>query len=582
MQTVKLTRYLKPYILPMLLAPLFMCLEVYMDLLQPDLMAKIIDVGIANGDMHYILQKLGSMLLVAFVGMIGGICCSIFSGYVALSFGTDLRSHLFKKVQSFSFANLDHFQTSSLITRMTNDVTQVQNMVNMSLAMMIRSPLLCIGSIILAIRMNLTLSTIIVVALPITIFAALMIIRRGFPLFKQVQKRIDKVNTVMRENLAGVRLVKAFGRQREEKVRFSAANEELRNTGIRAQRVMAYGMPVLMLITNLATVAVLWFGGVQVQNASFAVGDLIAYINYLSRIMMSLIMVAFSFMQFSRGKVSADRIKEVLREEPDLTDPPASPDKEPPIIERGDVCFDHVTFRYTQDGDPVLRDLSFSVKSGQTIAILGETGSGKSSLVSLIPRLYDPQEGRVLIDGVDVREYTLHNLRAGIGMVLQKALLFSGTILDNLRWGDPDASMEKAVENATIAQADSFISQMPAGYETDLSQGGVNLSGGQKQRLNIARALMKNPKILILDDSTSAVDMATEVKIQQALRKHRHQSTVFIIAQRISSVMDADQIIVLEQGRIVAMGNHSQLMESSELYQDIYNSQLGKGAVNHG
>ena len=582
MQTVKLTRYLKPYILPMLLAPLFMCLEVYMDLLQPDLMAKIIDVGIANGDMHYILQKLGSMLLVAFVGMIGGICCSIFSGYVALSFGTDLRSHLFKKVQSFSFANLDHFQTSSLITRMTNDVTQVQNMVNMSLAMMIRSPLLCIGSIILAIRMNLTLSTIIVVALPITIFAALMIIRRGFPLFKQVQKRIDKVNTVMRENLAGVRLVKAFGRQKEEKVRFSAANEELRNTGIRAQRVMAYGMPVLMLITNLATVAVLWFGGVQVQNASFAVGDLIAYINYLSRIMMSLIMVAFSFMQFSRGKVSADRIKEVLREEPDLTDPPASPDKEPPVIERGDVCFDHVTFRYTQDGDPVLRDLSFSVKSGQTIAILGETGSGKSSLVSLIPRLYDPQEGRVLLDGVDVREYTLHNLRAGIGMVLQKALLFSGTILDNLRWGDSDASMEKAVENATIAQADSFISQMPAGYETDLSQGGVNLSGGQKQRLNIARALMKNPKILILDDSTSAVDMATEVKIQQALRKHRHQSTVFIIAQRISSVMDADQIIVLEQGRIVAMGNHSQLMESSELYQDIYNSQLGKGAVNHG
>ena len=293
-------------------------------------------------------------------------------------------------------------------------------------------------------------------------------------------------------------------------------------------------------------------------------------------------MVAFSFMQFSRGKVSADRIKEVLREEPDLTDPPASPDKEPPIIERGDVCFDHVTFRYTQDGDPVLRDLSFSVNSGQNIAILGETGSGKSSLVSLIPRLYDPQEGRVLIDGVDVREYTLHNLRAGIGMVLQKALLFSGTILDNLRWGDSDASMEKAVENATIAQADSFISQMPAGYETDLSQGGVNLSGGQKQRLNIARALMKNPKILILDDSTSAVDMATEVKIQQALRKHRHQSTVFIIAQRISSVMDADQIIVLEQGRIVAMGNHSQLMESSELYQDIYNSQLGKGAVNHG
>ena len=582
MQTVKLTRYLKPYILPMLLAPLFMCLEVYMDLLQPDLMAKIIDVGIANGDMHYILQKLGSMLLIAFVGMIGGICCSIFSGYVALSFGTDLRSNLFQKVQSFSFANLDHFQTSSLITRMTNDVTQVQNMVNMSLAMMIRSPLLCIGSIILAIRMNLTLSTIIVVALPITIFAALMIIRRGFPLFKQVQKRIDKVNTVMRENLAGVRLVKAFGRQREEKIRFSTANEELRDTGIRAQRVMAYGMPVLMFITNLATVAVLWFGGVQVQNASFAVGDLIAYINYLSRIMMSLIMVAFSFMQFSRGKVSADRIKEVLREEPDLTDPPTSPDKEPPVIERGDVCFDHVTFRYTQDGDPVLRDLSFSVKSGQTIAILGETGSGKSSLVSLIPRLYDPQEGRVLIDGVDVREYTLHSLRAGIGMVLQKALLFSGTILDNLRWGDSDASMEKAVENATIAQADPFISQMPSGYETDLSQGGVNLSGGQKQRLNIARALMKNPKILILDDSTSAVDMATEVKIQQALRKHRHQSTVFIIAQRISSVMDADQIIVLEQGRIAAMGNHSQLMESSELYQDIYNSQLGKGAVIHG
>jgi len=383
----------------------------------------------------------------------------------------------------------------------------------------------------------------------------------------------------MRENLAGVRLVKAFVRKDFEENRFKTANEGLQDIAIKAGRLMSLGMSLLMLITNLATVAVLWMGGIKVQSGSLEIGNLIAFINYLARIMMSLIMVTFVFTSFSRGKVSADRILEVLTEQPDLADPVRPPQydaKQEPQITRGEVVFDNVTFSYSPEGEPVLKNISFTAHAGETVAILGETGSGKTSLVSLIPRLYDPQEGRIIIDGVDVRDYTLHNLRKDIGMVLQTSLLFSGTILDNLRWGDPEADLEKAIEAASIAQAHGFITQTPDGYETDLSQGGVNLSGGQKQRLSIARALIKNPKILILDDSTSAVDMATELKIQNALKNRPNKCTTFIIAQRISSVMDADKIIVLHQGRIVGIGTHKELLESTPLYRDIYHSQIGK------
>jgi ATP-binding cassette subfamily B protein len=576
---VKLSRYLKPYWVYVLVAPLFMGVEVYMDLLQPSYMADIVDKGIANGDMNYVVNKLLIMLGIAFIGMLGGLGCCYASSVAALGFGTDVRSALFRKIQTFSFANLDRFQTSSLITRLTNDITQLQNVVTMSLAMMIRAPLLCIGSIIMTVRISPSLASILLVAIPVTIIGTLFIIKKGFPLFRKVQSKIDKVNNVMRENLAGVRLVKAFVRKDFEEKRFQIANEDLRDTAIKAGRVMATGMPMLMLVTNLATVAVLWLGGIKVQNGTLEIGNLIAFINYLTRIMMSLVMVAFSFVAFSRGKVSADRIREVLMEEPDLVDPVRTSEddlKQEPQITHGQVVFENVTFSYVPEGEPVLKNISFTARPGETIAILGETGAGKTSLVSLIPRLYDPQGGRVLIDGVDVRDYTLYNLRKEIGMVLQTSLLFSGSILDNLRWGDPDADLEKVVKAASIAQAHEFIMQTPNGYKTDLSQGGVNLSGGQKQRLNIARTLMKKPKILILDDSTSAVDMATELKIQQALRNWRHKSTTFIIAQRISSVMDADKIIVLHQGRIVGIGTHEELLASNPLYQDIYQSQIGK------
>ncbi len=575
---IRISRYLKPYWIYILLAPLFMALEVYMDLLQPNYMADIVDNGIANGDMNYVLTRLLIMLGIALIGMLGGIGCVYTSTVAALGFGTDIRSDLFRKIQTFSFSNLDRFQTSSLITRLTNDVTQLQNVVTMSLAMMIRSPLLCIGSIIMTIKISPSLASVLMIALPLTIIGALFVIKKGFPLFRQIQSKIDRVNTIMRENLAGVRLVKAFLRKDFEEDRFKEANQELRDIAITAGRIMSIGMPLLMLITNLSTVAVLWLGGIKVQNGTLQIGELIAFINYLTRIMMSLVMIAFNLIAFSRGKVSADRIREVLMEEPDIVDPSEnrSNTSQEPKITRGQVVFENVTFSYSPDGEPVLKNISFTAEPGETVAILGETGSGKTTLVNLIPRLYDPQEGRVLIDGIDVRQYSLYNLRKEIGMVMQNSLLFSGSILDNLRWGDPDADIEKAIEVATIAQAHQFIMQTPNGYDSDLSQGGVNLSGGQKQRLNIARALMKKPKILILDDATSAVDMATELKIQQALKQWDHKCTTFIIAQRISSVMDADKIIVLEQGRIAGIGTHEELLASNPLYQDIYRSQLGK------
>jgi len=575
----KLLRYLKPYWLYVLLAPLFMVLEVYMDLQQPNYMADIVDIGIANGDINYVFGKLLAMLGIAFIGMIGGIGNCYTSSVAAIGFGTDIRSAAFRKIQTFSFSNLDRFQTSSLITRLTNDITQLQNVVTMSLAMMIRSPLLCLGSVVMIIRISPSLASVLLIAVPLTIIGTLFFIKKGFPLFRKVQSKIDRVNNIMRENLAGVRLVKAFVRKDFEENRFKIANEGLQDIAIKAGRLMSLGMSLLMLITNLATVAVLWMGGIKVQSGSLEIGNLIAFINYLARIMMSLIMVTFVFTSFSRGKVSADRILEVLTEQPDLADPVRPPQydaKQEPQITRGEVVFDNVTFSYSPEGEPVLKNISFTAHAGETVAILGETGSGKTSLVSLIPRLYDPQEGRIIIDGVDVRDYTLHNLRKDIGMVLQTSLLFSGTILDNLRWGEPEADLEKAIEAASIAQAHGFITQTPDGYETDLSQGGVNLSGGQKQRLSIARALIKNPKILILDDSTSAVDMATELKIQNALKNRPNKCTTFIIAQRISSVMDADKIIVLHQGRIVGIGTHKELLESTPLYRDIYHSQIGK------
>lgn len=570
----KILTYLKPYRRTAILAPLLMFIEVIMDLLQPTLLSRIVDNGINAGNIDYIIKTGIFMISVAFIGGLGGFGCIISSTITSQNFATDLRSDLFKKIQSFSFSNLDKFKTGSLITRLTNDVTQVQNIVLMSLRIMVRAPLLFIGGIIMAMSINLKLTLILIISIPILIISVSLIIKKGFPLFTLVQEKIDRVNTVMRENLAGIRVVKAFVREEKEKARFHNANLELTETMINASKLISSTMPVMMLIMNLSIVAVLWFGGLQINAGAMKEGQLIAFINYLTQILFSLLMIAFILMMVSRAKISAERIIEVLETEVDIKDAETARDIE---ITRGEVIFENVSFQYTgAKGDAVLKNISFKAESGQTVAILGGTGSGKTTLVSLIPRLYDVSSGRILIDHQDIRNYKLNALRKGIGVVLQKSVLFSGTIRDNLKWGNKNVSDEKMIAACKAACAHDFIMSFPEQYDTLLGQGGVNLSGGQKQRLSIARALIKEPKILILDDSTSAVDMETESKIQKALKEMKG-TTIFIIAQRISSVMNADKIIVLEDGEIVAEGRHEELLKTSPIYQDIYHSQIREG-----
>lgn len=573
----KLFSYLKSYWKMVLLAPLLMLLEVAMDLLQPKLMQTIVDEGIARGDLSFIVKTGLLMIGLAIIGMVGGIGCTIASSITAESFATDLRADLYRKVQSFSFANLDKIKTASLITRLTNDVIQVKNIIFMSLRVLIRAPFMCLGGIFMAVIINPRLALILVVAIPLLILALVIAIRKGFPLFSLVQKKLDKVNSVMRENLTGIRVVKSFVRDKFEKQRFNGANQDFMEITVKASRVVALILPAILLIMNLSIVAVLWFGGVQINQGEMQVGQIIAFINYLTQILSSLLMVAFIFMAVSRAKASADRINEVLKTEVDIIDAEGASGSP---INLGIVKFENVSFRYQgAQGDPVLKNISFEAKPGETIAIIGATGSGKSTLTNLIPRLYEPTEGRVLIDGRDIREVKLNTLRKSVGVVLQESLLFSGTIADNIKMGNPDASMDEVILAAKAAQADGFICNFSEGYETQLGQRGVNLSGGQKQRLSIARALIKKPKILILDDSTSAVDMATEVQIQRSLKQLRDQSTTFIIAQRISAVKHADKILVLEDGAIVAEGNNDQLLRSCPLYQEIYRSQIGKEVV---
>lgn len=575
----KLFSYLKPYWKAASLAPLLMMVEVITDLIQPILMANIIDRGIAAGDVDYIIRTGIGMMGIAIIGLAGGFGCVIASGIASQSYGADLRSALFKKIQSFSFANLDRFKTSSLITRMTNDVTQVQNMVMMSLRIMVRAPLLSIGGIIMTVNINPRLASILFIAIPILALVLVIVARKGFPLFSAVQSRLDRVNDVMRENLAGIRVVKAFVRSDLEQDRFRTANEALMDVTVKASRIMASTMPFIMLIMHLSIVAIIWFGGIQVNNGQMQVGEVVAFISYMTQILFSLMMVAIIFIMFSRAKASADRIQEVLETEVDLKDLFV---ESPGFIEQGRVVFENVSFRYSDaKGEPILKNISFTAEPGQTIAILGGIGSGKSTLVSLIPRLYDATEGAVLIDGQNVRNIPLERLRSSVGFVLQESILFTGSIRENLRWGKEDATDEEMERAARMAQAHEFIMSFPQGYDTLLGQKGVNLSGGQKQRLALARAILKEPPILILDDSTSAVDLGTESKIQAALNQMQRKPTIFVIAQRISSVMDADKILILEDGRIAAEGIHQQLLETSEIYQDIYQSQMGEGAIQH-
>ncbi len=572
---IKLFRYLKgSAILYAIIAPIMMCIEVFMDLNQPRLMANIIDVGIANGDLNYVLMVGGKMILIAFIGLIGGASCCIFSAMASMSMGGNLRQGIFDKIQTLAFGDIDKFKTGSLITRLTNDVTQVQNMVLMGLRIMVRAPLMCIGGIIMAFSLSRQLSSVFLIIIPVIFIGVVFIVNKSVPMFSKVQENIDKVNLVMRESILGMRVVKAFNMEKKQKERFKDSNEELMNSSIKAQNTTILLWPLITLVMNLTVVAVLWFGGNLVNIGGIETGKIMAFINYLIQIMNSLMMVIMIIINLSRAKVSAKRINELLDSTPAI-----KYNDEGIYIENYDVEFKNVHFKYNPSGECVLKNINFKVNEGQVVGIIGATGSGKSSLVSLIPRLYDTTEGRVYIGGVDVRELNIKELRENIGIVLQENILFSGTIKDNIGFGVIETTEEELKQVSIDAQAYEFIDGKEDGYGSIVEQRGKNLSGGQKQRLSIARTLIKNPKILILDDSSSALDMTTEARLQRAIRERMKGSTLFIIAQRITAVMDADQIIVLDEGEISGIGNHEELLKTNEIYSSIAVSQLGEKVV---
>lgn len=568
-------KYIKPYLWAFILGPVMMIIEVVGEVMLPAMMADIINVGAANHDVGYILYKGLMMAATAFVMMAGGIGGAYFAVKAAMYFGRDLRKDLFCRIQWFSFANIDSFSTGSLVTRLTNDITQMQNLIMMGLRMMLRAPGMLIGAVIMAFMMNASLAVIILIVAPVLAVAIGIIIRIAFPRFELMQKKLDRLNSNIQEVLTNVRVIKSFVRGEYEEKRFADANAELKKSSLDAFKVVIIQMPIMTLAMNATVIAVVWFGGNQILGGTMQVGDLTAFTTYVTQILMSLMMLAMVLLQSSRAVASSGRIGEVLDTEIDLTDETAAHKNS--VVREGKIEFRHVSFRYyKKNHEKVLDDISFTIKPGQTVGIIGSTGSGKTSLVQLIPRLYDADEGAVFVDGVDVRDYSLKNLRDGVSMVLQKNVLFSGTILENLQWGDEQAGKAEVRAAAAAAQADDFVSHFPEGYETQLGQGGVNVSGGQKQRLCIARALLKKPKILILDDSTSAVDTATEKRIRESFQKTLRHTTKLIIAQRIGSVMDADLILVMEEGRIVGRGSHEELLASCSAYQEIYDSQMDR------
>lgn len=568
-------KYIRPYLPAFIFGPLMMIVEVIGEVALPKFMANIINVGAAEHNVPYIIGMGITMVITALLMMAGGIGGAYFGAKASISFAADLRSDVFDKVQQFSFANLDQFSTGSLVTRLTNDITQVQNLINMALRMMLRAPGMLIGALIMALVMNVQLSIVVLVVIPILITLIVLVIRVAFPKFDIMQKKLDTLNSTVQEMLTNVRVIKSFVRGNYEEEKFAQANEDLKNSSLDAFKVVILNMPIMMLMMNVTTLGVVWFGGKQILAGNMPVGDLTAFTSYIVQILMSLMMLAMVLLQSSRALASLRRITEVLDTQVSLTDEGcALPDKK---VESGSVEFRDVTFRYYKENkEAVLSHISFRVESGQVLGIIGSTGSGKTTLVQMIPRLYDVDEGEIRVDGVNVKDYSLKNLRDGVGMVLQKNVLFSGTIMENLMWGDSEASQEEIFAASKAAQADPFVSSFTEGYLTELGQGGVNVSGGQKQRLCIARALLRKPKILILDDSTSAVDTATEARIRESFNTTLRGATKIIIAQRISSVMDADQILVLDEGRIVGLGSHEQLLKDCEPYQEIYYSQMDR------
>ena len=569
-------KYIKPYLPAFICGPLLMIVEVIGEVLLPKFMANIINIGAANQDVPYIITMGIVMVVTALLMMAGGIGGAYFAAKAAISFAADIRKDTFEKVQKFSFANLDQYNTGSLVTRLTNDVTQVQNLINMALRMMLRAPGMLIGALIMAFMMNRELAAVILVVIPILVILIGIVIKTAFPRFTIMQKKLDTLNSTIQEMLTNVRVIKSFVRGDYEEEKFSRANEDLKKSSLSAFNVVILNMPIMMLMMNLTTLGVVWFGGKQILVGRMPVGDLTAFTTYIVQILMSLMMLAMVLLQSSRAMASLHRITEVLDARIDLTDEnSAQKDKR---VENGTVEFKDVSFRYYKENkEPVLSHINFKIDSGKILGIIGSTGSGKTTLVQMIPRLYDPDEGEVLVDGVNVKEYSLEHLREGVGMVLQKNVLFSGTIRENLMWGDENASEEEVEKAAAAAQA-GFVRDFTEGYETELGQGGVNVSGGQKQRLCIARALLKKPKILILDDSTSAVDTATEAKIRESFSGLLKETTKIIIAQRITSVMEADEILVLDEGEIVGKGTHEELLRTCGAYQEIYYSQMDKEA----
>lgn len=569
-----LKKYINKYWKGFVSAVAFLTLEAMCDLMQPTIMSRIVDIGVESKDMNYVLKMGGIMLLITGLGAAAASSRNIISSRVSQKFGAEIRGDLFRKIQSLSFDNINKFDGASLVTRLTNDVTQIQNFVNGMMRILVKSPLLCIGSLIMAIRLNPKMAAVLAAIVPIVSIIIYMNMRIGYPFFRRVQKSLDKVNSVMREYLSGVRVVKAFNRFEYEKSRFNDNNSEFGEVSIKAMRVMAVFSPGITLTVNLGIVSILWFGGIKANMGEVHAGQIIAFINYMTQILNSLMMISFVFNNFVRARASAERIGEVFEQQNTII---TIGNENKSVNINGSVEFKNVYFSYLEaSGEPVLKNINFSICKGETIGIIGSTGSGKSSLVNLILRFYDTTSGAVEVNGVNVRNIEPERLRQSIAIVPQKTVLFSGTILDNIKWGKKDADMNEIIKASVAAQADGFISSLPGGYDTILGQGGVNLSGGQKQRISIARALVKKPEILILDDCTSAVDMRTESKIRESLRDYSESLTCIIIAQRITSVMGTDKIIVLSDGEIVGMGKHRELMETCGVYREIYRSQLGR------
>ena len=551
-----------------------MLTEVVGEIFLPKMVSDIINIGIAGGDRNYVIITGIKMVVFALMMLAGGVLGGFCATHASVNFAADLRRDVFGRLQEFSFKNIDKYSTGSLVTRLTNDITQVQNIIRMGLIMLLRSPGMFIGALIMACTINYKLALVIAAVIPALVIAIYFILKTAFPRFENMQKKLDKVNSTIQENITNMRVIKSFIRRDFEIQRFGASNTDLRDSTLSAMKIVIMIMPIATLAMNFTTLAVVWFGGNFIIAGNMEVGDLTAFTSYIVQILSSLMMLSMIFLQASRAAASLRRINEITDEEIDLSDDNAeNPEKK---VTSGSIEFKNVSFKYSGGGEDVLSDINLSIAPGSIVGIIGMTGCGKTSLVQLIPRLYDVTKGSVTVDGEDVRSYSIKNLRDGVAMVLQNNVLFSGTLRENICWGKEDASDEEVLAVSEAAQVSTFVSGFPDGYDTYLEQGGSNLSGGQKQRVCIARALIKRPKILILDDSTSAVDSATEAKIRESFKTFLKDSTKIIIAQRIQSVTDADKIVVLSDGKIVGEGTHGELMESNETYREIYYSQMDK------